>query len=129
MSTMWYASCHVVVPAVMPIAPPGRTIAARGHRDRVLLAHVAQRLGLEAGLVGGAFVAQRRAAVHLQQQAGLVEQVEIAAHGHVADGQQRGQLADAHGAAAADLGDDHLVALACQHTRRDRVDRTLHHVR
>ena len=99
------------------------------HRDGVLLAHVAQRLGFETGLVGRAFVAQRRAAVHLQQQPCLVEQVEIAAHGHVADGQKRCQFADANRAAATHLGDDDLVSLTCQHTRRNGVDRTLDHVR
>ena len=121
MSTMWYASCQVVVPAVMPMALPGSHRAGGSEGDGVLLAGVAQRLGLEAGLVGAALVAECGSAVHLGHQAGVVEHLEVAAHGHVADAEQRGQLGDAHRTAAAHLGQDHLVALAGECPRRPEV--------
>ena len=126
---MWYASCHVVVPAVMPIALPGRTVAAPAIAMACFSPMLRSDLASKPGSSVRAFVAKGCAAVHLQQQSGLVEQVEIAAHRHVADGQQRGQLADANGPAAAHLGDDDLVALTGQHACRDGVDRALDHDR
>ena len=126
---MWYASCHVVVPAGDPDGATRSNSGGAGHRDRVFFAHVAQRLGFEARLVGRAFVAQCRAAVHLQQQPGLVEQIEIATHRHVADSQKRCQFADSYGAASAHFGDDDFVTLTGQHPRRDRVDWALDHDR
>ena len=59
----------------------------------------------------------------------FVEQIEVAAHRHVADRQQGGQLADAHGTAPADFGDDDLVSLPGEHAGRRGVDRTLDHDR
>ena len=69
------------------------------------------RLRLEARLVGAEAAAERRPAVHLLDQPGGGQHVEIAAHRHLRDAEQLGQLADAHGALAADLLDDQLLAL------------------
>ena len=63
--------------------------------------------------------------MHLLQQAGRCERVEIAANGHVRDGEQLGQLADAHGALAAELLDDQLVALCREHGSLQVGDRTI----
>jgi len=95
----------------------------------VLLGHVAQGLRLEAGLVGAAFISQRRTTVDLGDEAGLVEQIEIAAHGHVAHAEQRGELADAHGAPATHLGDDHLMALSSEAAGAARLDPPIGHER
>jgi len=87
----------------------------------VLFARVALQLGLEAGFVGAALVGQGGAAVHLLQQPGLVEQFEVAAHGHVAHTQQPGEIADAHGTAPTHFGQDDLMTLAGECPRRPEI--------
>ena len=79
------ARCHVVVPAVRPIALPSWTKSAAARGDRRFLGRVAQRLGVEARLVAGVCGRGRGAAVDLDDEPGVVEGVEVAPHGHVAD--------------------------------------------
>ena len=107
--------------------PPGRRAGGEADRlagldepgggagDRLLLLQLAVRLRLEPGLLGAEAAAERGAAVHLLEQAGGGERVEVAADRHLGDGEQLGQLADAHGALAAELLDDQLLALGREH--------------
>ena len=47
--------------------------------------------------------------------------VEVAADGHIRDGEQLGQLADAHRATAAELLEDQLLALSGEHDRSGTI--------
>ena len=107
---------HVVVPAVSPIAVPGRTSAGGGEGDRPLLVDLLGRLDGEARLDGGRR-RQRGAAVHLVHEASRVSGVEVATDGHVADPELRRQVADPRRAVALDVGGDQLPAAPGEHPR------------
>ena len=83
--------------------------------DRLLLLELPVRLRLEAGLVGAQTLARGRAAVHLLDEPRRRKHVEVAADRHDGDVQQFRELADAHGAPAANLLEDEHLPLPCQH--------------
>ena len=91
-------------------------------RDRLLLAELPVRLRLEARLLGAEPAAQRRAAVHLLDEPGRGEHVDVAADRHLRDGEQAGELAHADAAFTADLVDDQLLALGGKHRFSAVVD-------
>jgi hypothetical protein len=113
-------------------------LVAGRDRDGRLLVDVAHRLGGEAGLVGARLIGQCRTAVDLGDEPVLVERVEVAADGHVAHAEQRGEVRDADRAAPAQLADDHLVSLLREratpsrrhgdsvHQRRSEVNKIEH---
>ena len=96
---------------------------ARRQRDRLLLLELPVRLRLEARFVRAQPLARRRAAVHLLDEPGRREDVEVAADGHVGHVEELGQLADAHGSSAADLREDEHLSLPGQHDRLTILNR------
>ncbi|GAB3858392.1 hypothetical protein GCM10029963_58020 [Micromonospora andamanensis] len=82
-------------------------------RDGRLLGLLTHRLRLESRLVGGP--GDGGAAVHLGEQAAFVQQVQVAADGHVGDAELGGQLADAYAAGHADPVEDRRMALLREH--------------
>ncbi len=83
--------------------------------DRGLLVGLACLLGLEARFFGGEHRHTSGATVDLGEQTVGIEEVEIAAHGHVGDLEQIDQFAHAHRAVSADHVENDLVALLGQH--------------
>jgi hypothetical protein len=61
--------------------------------------------------------------VHLVHQPGRREHVEVAADGHVGHVEQLGELAHAHGSAAANLLQDQELTLAGEHARPTILNR------
>ena len=88
---------------------------ARQAGDRFLLLELAVRLGFETRLVCARRLPPRRSAVNLLDEARPRERVEVAPDGHLGDAELLGQLAHAHGAAAANLLDDHELSLSGEH--------------
>ena len=115
-STRWCASRQVVVPAVSPIAWPGSTSARGRARDRLLLLDLAVRLRLEARLVGAqARRGRSRRRAPCRRRPALASASRSRRTVISETPSSSGQLADAHGALAADLLDDQLLALLGEH--------------
>ena len=87
-------------------------------RDRFLLDQLPVGLRLEPGLFRAQAAPQRRAAVHLLDEPCRGQHVDIAADGHLRDGEEAGELAHADAALTADLVDDQLLALCGKHRFR-----------
>jgi hypothetical protein len=97
---------------------------ARGARNRLLLVQLPVRLLLEARLVGAREPPDRRAAVHLLEQARGGQDVEVPADRHVGDAQQLRQLAHAHRSAPTHLLDDQHLTLGGQHRESDNTQQS-----
>jgi hypothetical protein len=87
----------------------------RRARDRLLLLDLLVRLRLEAGLVRARPCRDGRPAVHLVDETGAREHVEIPPDGHVGHAEQLRQLADARGTGATDFLQDQLLTLLGEH--------------
>ena len=66
---------------------------------------------------------RRRAAVDLLEQAALVEDLEVASHGHVRHAELARKVGDADGAGLADPVEDQCLALPCEHPLRSQYAR------
>ena len=121
-----FARCSVracvVVPAETAIAMPACTNSAARAAMASFSPQPLHRLGGEARLGRRGLGDGERAAVHLLQQALAVERDEVAPHRHVGDAEQVDQVGHAHGAAAAQLGQDHAASLRREH--QDPASRT-----
>ena len=94
---------------------PGSTSADGRVGDGVLLALLEGRLGGEARLEQGVAGDRRRAAVDLLEQAPLVEDLEVAADGHVRHAELADEVGDADRPVLADPVEDEGLALAGEH--------------
>ena len=97
------ASSKVVVPAESAIAVPGVTRAAAALAMASFSGRSQHGLGVEAGLVAARHARQYGAAVHLLDQPGPGQHLQVAADGHVRDAEALGQVADACAARAPDV--------------------------
>ena len=123
MSPRCRASVQVVLPAVIAIAMPGRISVAARAAIASFSGDLAAAGDLESGLDRAGRVHGRGAAVHLREQPLAVEHLEVAAHRHVRDAQQRGQVGDLGAAGPADLLEDLGLAHRGEHARSLRRSR------
>ena len=87
----------------------------RGIGDGVLLGLLESRLGCEARLEQRASRTGRGPAVHLLEQAAVVEQLQVAPDGHIRHAQLAGEVRYTDSTVLADALQDQRLALACEH--------------
>ena len=111
------ARCHVVVPAVRPIAVPGRMSAAAAAAIASFSSTWVVDLTTNPGSTRGrgGIGGERRAAVDLVEHAGLVERLEIAPDRHVAHTEHLGEIADPRRPVPEHVFGDQLAPPAGQH--------------
>ena len=95
---------------------PRRDQRRGGPRNRFLLGALQHGLGLEPGLVAARHARQDRAAVHLLDQPGPGENLEIAADGHVGDAEPLGEVADPGTAGPPDVLQDQRLPVLGEHS-------------
>ena len=110
-----WASAYVVVPAETPMAMPGSTSAAAASAIASFSACWSEDLAAKPGLEEGAAEQRRRPAVDLLEQAALVEDLEVAADGHVGHAELADQVGDADGPVLADALEDEGLTLPGEH--------------
>ena len=107
-----------MVPAETAIGHPGLDERDRGIGDGVLLALLESRLGREPGLEQRRARDRRRPAVDLLEQPALVEDLEVAADGHVGHAELAHEVGDPDRAVLADPVEDECLALPSEHRSR-----------
>ena len=107
----------MVVPAVMPMAVPGRTMAAAASAIARFCWVSRCDFTSKPGLVGAALLERRRPAVDLLDETGGGEHVEVAPDRHVGHLQPSREVADPDRAALTNLRQDQVLALASQDAR------------
>ena len=112
------ASAYVVVPAERASAIPGSTSLAATAAIAAFSACWRADLVMNAGLVAGEAGGRRGAAVHLLEEPLLVEDLEVAADGHVRDLELADEVRDPDRADLADAIQDQRLALASEHSLR-----------